>query len=414
MLLFEASGLACRLSCGNGAAVETGLLLRDYLSLDGRARCLGTALRLWGRRVGADRPAEGTLPPHALPVLLVHFLQRERVLPLCHELLPPGRGPRPYSGAPAGLLADWHSGSSVPAAQLWVALFRWLALGLRKEGVVSIHQETRKTNFKGKRLTVEVGPLISHSRASRLMTHNVPCDITLYHQDPFSSKKNMCKHLTQQVLDYLALCFKTSYLYFGSIQTKLGPVIEELHCGAEQRPEEQPATGLAAWLAARGTRLTPLEAAAAVELVPRNMVHFSLETPPARLAPGPPPPPQCLVCGAAGHSQGSCPAERPQVLPKLPGLQPRYLATLSAVCRNVVLEWEPSEPELRVRWWPGIRGLSNGFQGPVHVGAGQAHQAVLAGRPTLHLRLLRQRLLLPPLRPRHQPHLQEHTQVLLK
>lgn len=163
MLLFEAAGLACRLSCGNGAAVETGLLLRDYLSLDRRARCLGTALRLWGRRVGADRQAEGTLPPHALPVLLVHFLQQERVLPLCHELLPPGRGPRPYSGPPPGLLADWRSGSTVPAAQLWVGLFRWLALRLGKEGVVSIHKETRTTNFKGKRLTVEVGLSISQT-----------------------------------------------------------------------------------------------------------------------------------------------------------------------------------------------------------------------------------------------------------
>ena len=38
---FAAEGLACRLSCGNGAAVETGLLLRDYLALDGRTRCLG-------------------------------------------------------------------------------------------------------------------------------------------------------------------------------------------------------------------------------------------------------------------------------------------------------------------------------------------------------------------------------------
>jgi DNA polymerase sigma len=184
---FAAEGLACQLSCGNGAAVETGLLLRDYLALDGRARCLGTALRLWGRRVGADRGARArpdALPPHALPILLVYFLQQRGVLPCILAWQEPDE---PYS-SPAEL-AEWRGGASGTAAELWVEFFRWLVLGLVSAGAVSLQREGERTDFKGRRLTVE---------------------------DPFGSPRNLCRKVALPVLDYLEDCFRMSYLYFGS------------------------------------------------------------------------------------------------------------------------------------------------------------------------------------------------------
>jgi hypothetical protein len=41
-------------------------------------------------------------------------------------------------------------------AKLWLGLFRWLALDLRGEGVISVVQEEDRTDFRGKRLTIEV------------------------------------------------------------------------------------------------------------------------------------------------------------------------------------------------------------------------------------------------------------------
>ena len=51
-----------------------------------------------------DRPREGTLGRHALDIILVHYLQRLRFLPVLHEHHPdkPGAGARNLDWTEAG------------------------------------------------------------------------------------------------------------------------------------------------------------------------------------------------------------------------------------------------------------------------------------------------------------------------
>ena len=83
------SNLHCELSLNNFHASQTSCLLRDYNSLDERVRTLGVAFRYWASLVRLDRQAEGSLPPHALSILLVYFLQQQSspVLPCIHNFL---------------------------------------------------------------------------------------------------------------------------------------------------------------------------------------------------------------------------------------------------------------------------------------------------------------------------------------
>ena len=159
LFLTSSSSLPCRLSLANSCSLQTSLLLKDYRSLEPRLAILGTALRLWAREVGLDRQEEGGIPRHALDLLLIYFLQREKVLPCIHDWLKKGE----VYISPEGSLNQWREGNragynrnSSTVAELWLGLFRWLALDLKREGVISLVQEEERTDFKGKRLTIEV------------------------------------------------------------------------------------------------------------------------------------------------------------------------------------------------------------------------------------------------------------------
>ena len=156
------------------------------------------------------------------------------------------------------MLTTWKSENEASGAELWVELFRWLALGLRGEGVISVCGEDEKTDFRGRRLTIE---------------------------DPYAAKKNLCANLSQGELDYLADCFKVSYLYFGTLQTCLGPIFEVLRPVDELEDDEdnedsdsasqttlgesfEPAVDcFEDWLAVRGTSMTLKEAIMTEKLV---------------------------------------------------------------------------------------------------------------------------------------------------
>ena len=189
-------------------------------------------------------------------------------------------------------------------------------------------------------------------------------------------RKNLCRNISQVMLDYIGGCFRTSFLYFGSPQTCLGPVItsirEEIEAGTscednlgdvQEDSGDTPGEGkedslgalqegsnasLETWLETHGTALSARLAQLAASLVPRHKILFSL-TNRDRLAPGHPPPPQCSACSQPGHTQSDCPEELLLPLEPLPILGERYLALLDDMCCQAVAECEPVNQELKER-----------------------------------------------------------------
>ena len=293
------SCIPCELSLGNGSALRTGELLRKLLGLDRRVKTLAAGVKFWAKQAGVEELE--SLPRHAVVILLIYFLQLQGVLPFC---------PLSEEGQ------KWSSSNSDCSAQLWVNFFKWLALEIRDEGVITLMQE--KPNFKGKRLVVE---------------------------DPFSARRNLCSKLSLPSLDFLNFSFKASYLYFGTIQTVVGPVVEKIVPPGEGK-EREPAASLDSWIASHGTSLTLQEYAQVTELVPRNMVHYDMVN---ACQGGPAPLLICAVCTGEGHNQTECPEEKLPARRHLPPLDTNYLIQLDRACKGVAKDWSPRASELRNR-----------------------------------------------------------------
>jgi len=327
------SGLVCELSLSNHQAYQTSQLLADYWALDPRVRTLGTAFRFWANLVRLDRQAEGTLPPHTFAILLVYFLQQQTkpVLPCIHEWLDQ-RDDDTYV-APHEKLAGWRTQNKMTPAELWIELFAFLSVGFKSaELVVSLRKAGATTNedkqWKTRKLAVE---------------------------DPYSFKRNLCRSIQAlSVYDYISDCLKTGYLYFGTIQTSLGPVITKIIVKSKEdgaaEEEEQLCLAdwtLESWLASKGTFLTEAEAAVATALVPRNMLNFRFDQ--AVLTNCSMPALQCLVCGTEGHLANNCPEEQLPPLVHLPPMNRDFMGLIDNLCRKTEQDWQPQEAELRDR-----------------------------------------------------------------
>ena len=169
------------------------------------------------------------------------------------------------------------------------------------------------------------------------------------------------------------------FLYFGTIQTSLGPVIERIVVVEEEQEQDEVSKviTLESWLEKKGTVVTRADAERGCSLVPRNMIQFRFDGP--TLTNHTVLEAQCVACGQEGHLASSCPEE---ILPQLSPLRalPRpYQNLLTDICHRVVADFEPQKPELRdrqrimedlsqhiQRFWPTARltlfgSSNNGF-----------------------------------------------------
>jgi len=325
------SGLDVELSLNNQHAFQTSSILKDYMDIDPRVRVLGVNFRYWAQITRLDKQAEGTLSPHTFSILLVYFLQQldTPVLPCLHDFMEDSSD-EIYTSNPEKIRA-WKCENTESVAELWIKLFQFYGLSYKvSELVVSIRQTKEMTNedkdWKSKRLAVE---------------------------DPYSIKRNLCRSIQQTpVFNYISDCFKTSYLYFGTMQTCHGSIITKILPTEEGEAEPVEMEGLRdwtleSWLTAKGTVLTTKQVETAIALVPKNMVSFVFSV--KRLTEGNLPAAFCAVCNNEGHVTSSCPEEQlPPLLP-LPALKPDYLRLIDRICIDVARNWAPQAKELADR-----------------------------------------------------------------
>ncbi|XP_023340002.1 terminal uridylyltransferase 7 [Eurytemora carolleeae] len=201
------SGLDVELSLNNHHALQTSSILQDYMELDPRVRVLGVNFRYWAALTKLDKQAEGTLSPHTFPILLIYFLQRTKqpVVPCIHEFMEDSNDEVYHPNKEK--LREWKSENADSVAELWIQLFQFYSLAYASSDlVVSIRKAEDTTNeekdWKSKKLAIE---------------------------DPYSMKRNLCRSIQHpSVFNYIADCFKTGYLYFGTIQTSHGPIITKI------------------------------------------------------------------------------------------------------------------------------------------------------------------------------------------
>ena len=291
--------------------------------------------------------------------------------------------------APVDKLKEWKSENTMSLAELWIEFFESYSLGiLAVDSVVSIRSTTNCTRddkqWKGKKMLIE---------------------------DPFSTKRSLSRSVnSSRVLDFIADCFRIAYLYFGTVQTTLGPIVtkiivppapekrkkkkseptedvdniinklkldpdqveqqnpkalpkaitlEELEKSLIQEEFEDdlddetdvplPGETFEAFAARMGSELTPKQAQRITELVPKNMILFKFDG--DILTAGQAPIVICSVCGQEGHLQNKCPDEQLPPIVDLPRLPPdsKYIHLLNDICRHVMQSRVPSPQEIRAR-----------------------------------------------------------------
>ena len=75
------TGTACDIGVNNTLGYHNSLMLRIYALLDPTARRLGLFLKYWAKRRSINDPSAGSLSSYAYVILLIHYLQQERLLP---------------------------------------------------------------------------------------------------------------------------------------------------------------------------------------------------------------------------------------------------------------------------------------------------------------------------------------------
>ena len=67
-------------------AYKTSVLLQQYRLIDPRFAVLTVAFRTFARICRLDQPELGSLPAHAFTLMVLFYMQQERVLPVLHQL----------------------------------------------------------------------------------------------------------------------------------------------------------------------------------------------------------------------------------------------------------------------------------------------------------------------------------------
>lgn len=180
----------------------TNQLLGDYASIDNRVSILGVAFRYWAKLCQIDDQAKGTLPAHAFPVMLIHFLQQHQppVLPVLHMMHPNPDGDVYLRAADIG--DKWKTKNTESIGKLWLEMFRFYTIGFKMtEQVINVRylQPMNKTDKAwSKKIAIE---------------------------DPFLQKRNLTRTVSgNPVFEYILERFKTSYKYFAIPQLSYGPL----------------------------------------------------------------------------------------------------------------------------------------------------------------------------------------------
>lgn len=193
--------MSVQLSLNNNGAYLTSKLISDYMSIDWRVKPLSIFFRYWGKICGLDQGENGSWQGHAFPIMVIHFLQQRRVLPILHEMVDnPENNPEIYLD-PKELQGRWHTANQDSVGKLLFDMFRYYAVEHNVEKhIVCITQMLylrSNTKWNAKRIAVI---------------------------DPFQPKHNISRYITANMYDFVHFCLLTTTCALGIPRSDAGPL----------------------------------------------------------------------------------------------------------------------------------------------------------------------------------------------
>ncbi|KAK4026185.1 hypothetical protein OUZ56_015202 [Daphnia magna] len=298
---YEQMGITFAMVVESENAYKTTLLLQQYRDIDPRFAVLTVAFRTFARICSLDQPELGSLPSHAFTLMVLYYLQQDRVLPVLHQLKKSDREDD-YMTA-AEFLQMKKRGEWVPKdltlAHLWLGLLKFYAYTFTNNEhavcVRSIEPLLRSTkNWGNRRIAIE---------------------------DPFHCNVNMGAFMsTAQAFEFFIDCIRNIFHYFWVPQTANGPLFVHLLLPGEINIDDP-------------LQCTPAEAVRRMTALKKEDVKWDFQ--PEKILLSKRLPVICTVCGADGHTKQKCTELEVPDVGFIPPPDFSYFALLDNVCWNI-------------------------------------------------------------------------------
>ncbi|XP_028967003.1 uncharacterized protein LOC100904685 [Galendromus occidentalis] len=200
----RSSNFAVEIVFGGVASLKTNRLLQDYGSLDERVAPLAVNFRYWAKQCSLDDSHIGFLPAHSFAIMTVYYLQQisPPVLPCIHDSM---KDTEDDDYKKPEQQNDWKSENNMSIAELWLGMLRFYA-----------------AEFPVRKLCIS----IRSRKKTTLATRQWPSRF-IGIEDPYSKKKSLAKCIvSEQVMPYLLMCLRASYIYFAVPRTGERPLFD--------------------------------------------------------------------------------------------------------------------------------------------------------------------------------------------
>nr|XP_009858669.1 terminal uridylyltransferase 4 isoform X1 [Ciona intestinalis] len=410
----QKSSLNISLSTGNESSILTSRLLRFYSLLDPRVIQLSMVFRKWAKMCRLDLQSEGSLPSHAFIIMTIFFMQRHKYIPALHEIiadhdmtsilnhssiskcelldftsgschytatLPPKQPSSPVkkptpteedetdsdaetnttlencisespdsnieldsplSGAqepvkpspiqpnnPVNLMGGLE-GKQLLVADLWLAMIKFFALEYPMEDQIICICTSRTL-------------LRSDKNWSRKRVAIV---------DPFSSKRNLCRSMTQQaVFGYMMSRLKAAVTYFYASRAQNDT--PQVSCGNHDVNDNTPSTsnggtGIEEQLDEVVPKICDMAIHSVLDEVAEDTTRYEFTN--KVITGGHYPVKVCVLCKNEGHVRKDCPDEAKVMdLVELPPITKSLLNALDRVCNYMYENFALRQKEVQER-----------------------------------------------------------------
>ena len=213
----------CDLSFSNDLAVKNTQLLKTYSRIDERVPSLGILVKYWAKTCNICDASQGSLSSYAHMILVLHYLQKKKVVPVLQELIPKERDSCPE------IIIDecnvWFFEDLDKLKDVWPEGF---GENKNQESLLELFfgflkYYGQEFDFENNVITCRTSQTVTR-KEKNWEKHNKR---SLAIENPFLINKSLSREQHSSVFHYIVSCFRATYNHLVSRVTSFDPRFTE-------------------------------------------------------------------------------------------------------------------------------------------------------------------------------------------